>query len=460
MPQRRPKFRKRREGQLERLPEKLQRKRERRVSSRVRRMPNWIRIALVLIVVIVIIGGWILVLPPLAQQSLGPTKGNVYFVQTDQFYCSVNGNVTPNGQLLVDYMQTRFGVGTYNGTQPLHVTVLDTFNDNRNITFNQPFVWDYYGNCYKLSPKIDARSVRFDIGGIYPPLVNKTLINPAVGNPTDFGTNYWSLHFGYLIDSANDSLLANDHLSDLFILNFTISNATLVYGKSTPVKCHMTLRPLNGGIQYSDGLAYIQFPTKVYNGTELLANITLHAVNQVGTAKEGTYTSNQSLITMRAPFSFLANNSWGFVFDLNVTSYASSRFCLLDLSSPECQFFLRAGFRNNPPIFDQPMHFPKASVTINTPYQKLRVVNYTEVFLRLPQVWLNAVHVGNSTPVFVPLVVQPSRTTHQQTSCSAFENSPKMPSCQPARLFTPSSQLAMWAAATPVLERLRRTPLI
>jgi hypothetical protein len=207
-------------------------------------------------------------------------------------------------------------------------------------------------------------------------------------------------------------------------------------------------------------LAYIQFPTKVYNGTELLANITLQAVDQVGTAKEGTYTSNQSLITMRAPFSFLANNSWGFVFSLNVTSYASSRFCLLDLSSPECQFFLRAGFRNTPPIFDQRMHFPKASVTINTPYQKLRVVNYTEVFLRLPQVWLNAVHVGNSTPVFVPLVVQPSRTTHQQTSCSAFENSPKMPSFQPARLFTPSSQLVMWAAVTPVLDRLRRTPLI
>jgi len=423
-------------------------------------MPNWIKVALVLIVVIVIIGGSILVFPPYFPPPPGPTKGDVYVVQTDRFYCSVNANVTPNGQLLVDYMQTRFGVGTYNGTQPLHVTVLDTFNDNRNITVNQPFVWDYFGNCYKLNPKIDARSIRFDIGGIYPALVNKTLINPAIGNPSDFGTNYWSLYFGYLIDSANDSLLANDHLSDLFALKFTISNSTLVYGIPTLVNCCITLLPPTDGIEYSDGLAYIQFPTKVYNGTELLANITLQAVDQVGTAKQGTYTSNQSLITMRAPFSFLANNSWGFVFSLNVTSYAGSRFCLLDLSSPECQFFLRAGFRNSPLIFDQPMHFPKASVTINTPYQELRVVNYTEVYLRLPQVWLNAVHVGNSTPVFVPLVVQPSRTTHQQTSCSAFENSPKMPSCQTAPLFTPSSQLVIWAAVTPVLERLRRTPLI
>jgi len=461
MPQRRPKFGKRREGQLERLPEKLQRKRERRVSSRIRHMPNWIRIALVMVVVTVIIGGWILLIPQSVQQPLRPTKGDVYFVQTDQFYCNVNGNVTPNGQLLVDYMQTRFGVGTYNGTQPLHVTVLDTFNDNRNITFNQPFVWDYFGNCYKLSPKIDSRSIRFDIGGIYPPLVNPTPLKPVTGNPSDFGTNYWSLCFGYLVDSANDSLLANDHLSDLFALNFTISNTTLVYGKPTLIKCRITLLPPTGGIQYSDGLAYIQFPTKVYNGTDLLANITLQTVRQVGTVKEGTYTSNQSLITMRAPFTFLGNNSWGFVFDLHVTSYASSRFCLLDLSGPECQFFLRAGYRNNPsPVLDQPVHFPKASVTINTPYHELKMVNYTEVFLRLPQVCLNAVHVGNSTPVFVPLVVQPSRTTRQPLSCSGSETSPRMPSFQTARLFAPSSQLVILAAVTPVLERLRRTPLV
>jgi len=423
-------------------------------------MPNWIRIALVLVVVIVIVVGVIIVFPPPVQQPHGPTEGNVYVVQTDQFYCNVNGNATPNGQLLVDYMQTRFGVGTYNGTQPLHVTVLDTFNQNRNITFNQPFIWDYFGNCYKVSPRIDSRSIRFDIGGIYPPLVNQTRLKPVTGNPSDFGTSYWSLYFGYQIDSANDSLLANDHLSDLFALNFTISNNTLVYGKPTLVKCRITVLPPTGGIQYSDGLAYIQFPTKVYNGTDLLANITLQTVHQVGTAKEGTYTSNQSLITMRAPFTFLGNDSWGFVFDLNVTSYASSRFCLLDLSSSECQFFLRAGFRNSPPVLDQPMHFPKATVTINTPYQELRVVNYTEVFLRLPQVWLNAVPVGNSTPVFVPLVVQPSHTAHQRMSYSGPESSPKMRSFQTAQLFTPSSQLVMLAALTPVLERLRRTPLI
>lgn len=460
MPQRRPKFGKHREGQLERLPEKLQRKRERRVSSRIRRMPNWIRIALVLIVVIVIVVGVIIVIPPPVQQPLGPTKGNVYVVQTDQFFCDVNGNVTPNGELLVDYMQTRFGVGTYNGTQPLHVTILDTFSQNRNITFNQPFAWDYFGNCYKVSPRIDSRSIRFDIGGIYPPLVNQTRLKPVTGNPSDFGTSYWSLYFGYQLDSANDSLLANDHLSDLFALKFTISNSTLVYGKPTLVNCCITLLPPTGGIQYSDGLAYIQFPTKIYNGTDLLANITLGTVHQLGTVKEGTYTSNQSLITMRAPFTFLGNNSWGFVFDLNVTSYASSRFCLLDLSSPECQFFIRAGFRNNPPVLDQPMHFPKASVTINTPYQELRVVNYTEVFLRLPQVWLNAVHVVNSTPVFVPIVVQPSRTAHQRMSYSGFENSPNTRGFQTARFLTPSSQLVMLAAVTPVLERLRRTPLI
>jgi hypothetical protein len=461
MPQRRPKFGKHREGQLERLPEKLQRKRERRVSSRIRRMPNWIRIALVLIVVIVIIGGVILVLPPSVQQPLGPTKGNVYFVQTDQFYCNVYYNGTPGGKLAVDYMKTRFGVGTYNGTQPLHVSILDTFNENRNITFDEPFVWDYYGNCYKISPTIAPRSISFNVGGISPALVNQTPIIPVDGSRTDFGNCYWSLFFGYRIDSANDSLLAHEDLSDLFALNFTIQNVTLLYGVETPVKCHMTLFPPTGGIQYCDGLAYIQFPTTVYNGTHLLANITLATVNQIGTTKEGTYTSNQSLITMRAPFTFLANNSWGFDFDLNVTSYASSPFCLLNLSAPECRFFLRAGFRNYPaPVFDQPMHFPKASVTINTPYQKLRVVNYTEVFLRLPQVWLNAVHVGNSTPVFVPLVVQPGSTAHQRMSYSGFENSPKMRSFQTARLFAQSSQLVMLAAVTPVLERLRRTPLI
>jgi hypothetical protein len=462
MPQRRPKFGKRREEQLERLPEKLQRKRERRVSSRIRRMPTWIRFALIVTVLIVIVGGWVVLLPRYPEQTVGPTKGSVYFVQTDQFYCSVNSNVTPNGQLLVDYMQSRFAVGTYNGTQPLHVTILDTFTENRNITFNQPFVWDYYGNCYKLSPAIDSRSIRFDVGGIYPALVNKTSFVPVTGGVGDFGTNYWSLYFGYRIDSSNDSLLANDQLSDLFALNFTISvvNGTLVYGKPTIVRCRITLLPPTDGVQYSDGRAYIQFPAKIYNGTDLLANITLQTVEQVGTTTEGTYTSNESLITFNTGFTFLGNDSWGFVFDLNVTAYANSPFCLLNLSSPECQFFIRAGFRNTPLVLDQPMHFPKATVTVHTPYNGLATRNYTEVFLRLPQVWMNTTHVGNSTPLFVPLVVQSSGGQWQAPSFEGFAASPSNTAFQSGRVLTSCGQSVIWAALITLSERLRRPLLV
>jgi hypothetical protein len=416
-------------------------------------MPSWIKVALVLVVVVVIIGGSILLLPPYRPTPPGLTKGDVYIVQTDQFYCYVNSS---NG-LAIDYMQTRFGAGTYNGTQPLHVTILDTFNENRNITFDEPFVWDYYGNCYKISPTIAPRSISFNVGGISPALVNQTPIIPVSGSRTDFGNCYWSLFFGYRIDSANDSLLAHDDLSDLFALNFTIQNVTLLYGKQTPVKCHMTLLPPTDGIQYSDGLAYIQFPTTVYNGTHLLANITLATVNQIGTTKEGTYTSNQSLITMRAPFTFLANNSWGFDFNLNVTSYASSPFCLLNLSAPECRFFLRAGFRNYPaPVFDQPMHFPKASITVHTPYNKLRVVNYTEVHLRLPEVWLNAVNPGNSTPGFVLQLVQSSHAFGRSGYSSGLGDSSEMSSCQAEPVVSQDAQLVTLAVAPTVSERLRR----
>jgi hypothetical protein len=457
MPRRRPKSGKRREGQLERLPEKLQRKRERRVSTRIRRMPSWIKVALVLVVVVVIVGGWILLVPRYPPTPPELTKGQVYIVQTDQFYCYVNSS---NG-LAIDYMQTRFGAGTYNGTQPLHVTILDTFNQNRNITFDEPFVWDYYGNCYKISPTIAPRSIRFNVGGIAPALANQTPIIPVEGSRTDFGNCYWSLFFGYRINSANDSLLAHDDLSDLFALNFTIQNVTLLYGVETPIKCHMTLFPPTDGIQYSDGLAYIQFPTTVYNGTNLLANITLVTVNQIGTTKEGTYTSNQSLITMRAPFTFLANNSWGFDFDLNVTSYASSPFCLLNLSAPECSFFLRAGFRNTPaPVFDQAMHFPKASITVHTPYDSLRVVNYTEVHLRLPDVWLNAVNVGNGTPGFVPQLVGSSHSLRQSEYSSRLEDSPKTLNRQSGPVVSQDTRLVTWAAAPTLSERFRRSPFI
>jgi hypothetical protein len=425
-------------------------------------MPNWIKVALVLTVVIVIIGGAIIAIPPSVPPSLGPTKGDVYFLQADQFYCDVNGNVTPTGELLVDYMQTRFAVGTYNGTQPLHITVLDTFTQDRNITFDQPFVWDYFGNCYKLTPDIDPRSIRFDIGGIYPPLTSETPLVPVTGSPDDFPASYWSLYFGYRIDGANDSLLADDHLSDLFKLNFTISvsNGTLVYGKPTPVKCRITLLPLTEGIEYSDGRAYIQFPAKVYNGTDLLANITLQTVQQVGTAKEGTYTSNQSLITLNAGFTFLDNSSWGFVFDLNVTAYANSPFCLLNLSRPECRFFLRAGPRQSPPATGQPMHFPKATVTVNTPYNRLITANYTEVFLRLPQVWMNMTQLGNSTPVFVPLIVQSSRAEAQAASFEGLVSVLPTSTSPTGRFLTPSSQLVMWAALTAPSERLRRPLLV
>ncbi|MFX1564107.1 MAG: hypothetical protein ACFFDP_12455 [Promethearchaeota archaeon] len=401
MPRRRKKDRKRREKRLERLPEKLQRKRERRVAYRIRRMPSWIKLGLVVALIAVIIGGAavaILILNPLSDNET-IEKSDVYFLQKDIFYCNVN-NIS---EVSIDYMEALFGIGTYNSDQPLNVIVIDTFDENRNMTVGDYIVYDYFGNTYLIDPTIESRKITYNIGGI----------NPAMVSQRDLGGNakgYWSLLFGYTINSSNDESLATDDLSDMFTFNFSVSveNDTLVYGNSSIVHCNITLNTLPsyiGMFEFSDGRAYIEFPKTIYNDSTLIANISLLEVQRVGTISGDAKIDNESLIAFETDFTVLDfNASWGFTFDLNVTAYTNNSFCLLDFTSPVCEFYIQSGYRDSPALPDQPMHFPNATLDIRTEYENKYISNYTDIFISLPQVWVD-VSPPNSTPPYAGSIV-------------------------------------------------------
>jgi hypothetical protein len=412
VPRSRRKDRKRREKRLERVPEKLQRKRERRVTYRIRRMPAWIKLGLVITLLAVIVGGSVVASILLTPPEPTPPKelGNIHFLQQDIFYCNVNNESVVS----IDYMEAIFGVGTQGSDLPLHVIVEDTFDEARNITAGDIVIYDYFGNAYLLNRTIKPQKITYNIGGI----------EPSIGTLRELGGNvkgYWSLLFGYTINSSNDASLAGDDLSDMFTFNFSISieNDTLVYGNGTIVHCTMVFKTLLpfGSTEYSDGRAYIEIPKTIYNETDgsVLANMTLHDVQRAGTPSGDVKIDNESLIAFEATFTDMSNASiWGFEFDLNVTAYTNNSFCLLDLTSPECEFYVEAGYRDSPRVENQRMHFPNATADIRTEYEEKFLYNYTDIFIYLPQVWVDVSPPNTSQPYPASIVTfRMPRATHR-----------------------------------------------
>lgn len=394
MPRRKRRPKKPSDKRLERVPEKLQRRRERRAPYRLRRMPSWIKVTLILVVVILIVGASVAaILPFIPHEAPEPAKGDVYFLQEDRFFC----NVTPDNRFLVDYMEALFGVGTRGGEQNLHVVISDSFPEEHNITIKDPVVWDYYGNAYLLNFTIKPKRITFEVGDIPPIDVKRKLDGNAQG--------YWSLYFGYLLESSRD-IIANDPLDDLLSFNCTIKplteNETLIYGNITRVTCTILM---TAGVQYSAGHARIEFPTKIYDENDtLLAELKVHKV------RKGTFTEEDGIIRFIAPeFTFLdTNDTYGFDFDLNVTAYTNDTFCLLDFTTEQCEFYVQAGYLEGF-TEDQPMHFPKATADIRSPYENIYLSNYTDIHIRLPQVWVNvSAPPANSTPSAPP--VSPSHS--------------------------------------------------
>ncbi|MFX1562625.1 MAG: hypothetical protein ACFFDP_04885 [Promethearchaeota archaeon] len=397
MTRRRRKDQKRREKRLERLPEKLQRKRERQVTYRIRRMPTWIKFGLVIALVAVIVGGAFVaaIIWTPTESDTETAKADVYFLQHDIFHCNVNNESVVS----IDYMEALFGIGFKRAENPLHVIVKDTFDEDHNITVRDFVVYDYFGNAYLLNRTIEPRSITYNMGGI----------SQAMETKRDLGGNaqgYWSLLFGYTLNSSNDVSLAADDLSDMFTFEFSIEmvNNTLIYGNGTIVHCTMLFKTLmpKGSTEYSDGRAYIEFPKTVYNETDgtILANISLFDVERVGAVDGDAKIDNESLIAFEATFTDMSNASrWGFIFDLNVTAWTNNSFCLLDLASPACEFYVQAGYRATPEeVPNQRMHFPNATVDIRTEYENKFLSNYTDIYVSLPQVWVNVSPSNASQP--------------------------------------------------------------
>lgn len=393
MSRRQRKDRKRREKKLERVPEKLQRKRERRKRYRIRRMPGWIRnMLIVVLIAVIIVGAWIL-LPKQYPEPIPPETGDVHFIQQDHFYCSIN----TSNQLWIDYVETKFGAGTRLGEQPLHIVISREYEETeRNFTIPDTFYYDYFGNVYTIVPDNTSNSIEYNIGGIYPSL-QPDEERRFRGNP--FG--YWSLIFSYIINSSNDIHLAQDQLDDMMTFNFTISveNDTLLYNTPTIIHCNITINNLpetlpdgRPGILYSAGEGYLEIPKQVYNDTELLANITLAELYQNGpkvTTPPDPHVDNETLLAFKDDFTvFAANTSWGFVFDLNVTTFTNNSFNLIDFSLPQNEFWVQSGVRPGI-VTDQRMHFPKATIDVKTPHEGIDMKNYTDIYFSFPQIWVN-----------------------------------------------------------------------
>ena len=144
---------------------------------------------------------------------------------------------------------------------------------------------------------------------------------------------------------------------------------------------------------YNFGEARIIIPKQVFNGTTLLANITLQETHRRGASTTaGANINNATHIVYNETFtvSLNENSTWGFVFDLNVTSFTNSTFCLLDFTMPGNEFFLQSGWTGF--LTEQPMHFPKAEIEILTPKRDSEFTkrNVTDLHFRFPQVWINA----------------------------------------------------------------------
>jgi hypothetical protein len=401
VPRRRKEKKRKEKKRLERIPEKLQRKRERQERYQVRRMPGWIRTSLVVVVLVVIIVGAIIIWPRYIPPPSELEPGRVEILQQDNFYIFIN----ESGQVNVDYLQSRYGAGTHTGDQPLNVTFQRIFDETEvNFTFPEYYVfYDYYGNAYNIVPDTDANSIEYTVNWIKPNFLQDDPEIPLIGSQI---TGYWSLFWDYYLNSSDNTFLAEDNLSDLFSFNFTISmeNDTLIYNTPTIVHCNVTFNTGPDTNEYNYGNATLIFPKQIYNETILLANITLADVIQVGDPFGGDLTpsvDNETYLGFHTNFDIAlsANTSWGLVFDLNVTAFTNSSFCLLDFTTPNNEYFLQSGYTGT--IEEQPMHFPKADITIDTPRDIEWKQNVTNLWFRFPQVWVNITLPGNSTPGFI-----------------------------------------------------------
>lgn len=412
MSRRRRKEKKRKEKRLERLPEKLQRKRERQERYKARRMPGWIRTSLIVVFIAVIIVGaaviWAGTLPPLPDDELVP--GDVNILQQDMFFVFIN----ENGQVEIDYLRGVYSGGTYGYNQPLNVSITRTFTEPEvNFTFRDPNVfYDRWGNAYHVAPRMEANSLEYAVNNIYPNFIEGESRVHLEGGDSMIG--WYNLFWDYYLYSSNNTFLAQDTMEDMFTFTFTIEpqNDTLPYNIPTIVHCNITINTLrfeDEGNVFNYGESLIIFPKNVYNGTTLLANMTVHQVFRIGSnvnPGQNPTINNETHIGFRAPpitVSMSQNQSWGYTFDLNVTSFTNDSFCLLDLGTPDNEFFMQSGFTGN--VIEQPMHFPNAQIDIITPWEDRFKHNVTNLYFSFPQVIAN-----NGT---ISFVVPPELPSHQ-----------------------------------------------
>ncbi len=424
MVSRRRKDKKRKEKKrLERIPEKLQRKRERQERYRARRIPGWIRSGLIVAVLVIIITGAIILWPRYVPPPPELDPGTVEILQQDNFFIFIN----ETGQVNVDYLRSRYGAGTHTGNQPLNVTFQRVFEEpGVNFTFPEFNVfYDYYGNAYNIVPNTDANSVEYTVNWINPNFLDDDPEIPLIGGSQMKG--YWSLFWDFYLNSSDNTFLAEDTLSDLFSFNFTIfmENDTLIYNTPTIVHCNVTFNTGPDTNEYNYGNCTLLFPKQIYNETTLIANITLDDVIQVGRPIGGDLTpavNNETHLGFHANFDIAlsANTSWGLVFDLNVTAYTNSSFCLLDLTIPDNEYFLQSGYTGT--LLEQPMHFPKADITIHTPHDINWKRNITNLWFRFPQVWVNVTPPGNSTPGLSGSAISLRMPTSRSLECPSTDS--------------------------------------
>jgi hypothetical protein len=389
---RRRKEKKPKRKRLERVPEKLQRKRDRQERQRTRRMPGWFRTALVVVLIAVIVGAaaWVWINLPRDIEPPPLSRGEVNILQQDMFYVYINDT----GQVRIDFMVGRYAGGTFEGEQPLNLSITRSFDENQvNFTLIDPYVfYDYFGNAYHFPPDVVADGFTYRVDNIQPNMLNDIDIRSIRGGQSMRG--YWSLFWDYILNSSENLWLQTDTMSDMYNFTFNIQpeNDTIPYNIPWIVHCNITFNTLeaqNSNV-YNFGESMILFPKQIYNDTELLANITVHDVYRIGRSTIPTLTpniDNETHVGFEAQLStaLFQNETWGFEFDLNVTTFTNETFTLLDFTTPDNEFFLQSGFA--PTVDEQRMHFPKADIDILTDNSGNTKQNVTDIFIRLPGVF-------------------------------------------------------------------------
>lgn len=430
------KDKKRKQKRLERVPEKLQRKRDRQERQRTRRMPRWIRVSLVVILISIIISGgiwiWWIQQPP--YEPAPPPTGEVYVLQKDTFYVNINDT----GQVQIDFMVGRYGGGTFGGSQPLNVSIRRTFDQTQvNFTLIEPYVfYDYFGNAYHIPPEVGANSLEFRVDNIYPNMYYLYQERKFRGGSTMRG--YYSLLWDYILNSSDNSWLQTDTMDDMYTFTFDIhpENDTLPFNTPTIVHCNITFNTLipEDTNVYNFGESKLLFPKQVFNDTTLLANITIHDVHRVGSIIDQDFSSytidNETHIGFQAnpiTTSMSQNQSWGYTFDLNVTSFTNASFCLLDLTTPENEFFMQSGATGA--VEEQELHFPKADLEILTPITARLKMNFTDIVIRFPKICLDngTIYYQMNPNLFDPYIPVPTLPIWQETnptSSHSIEGSP------------------------------------